>query len=103
MLRLTRSQHDNGKTRRTAVHFRVFCRVLLLVLCNNALAVYFLSLSIRKVVVTTLFSWLLLQVAYFGSLLFLIWRDCRAERGAQRTEYCQKVRDQSQEYHKGDK
>ncbi|WP_331375490.1 exopolysaccharide production repressor protein [Sinorhizobium chiapasense] len=84
------------------MHFRVFCRVLLLVLCNNALAVYFLSLSIRKVVVITLVSWLLLQVAYFGSLLFLIWRYGCAQKGAQRAEHCRKVRCQAQEYHERD-
>nr|WP_245181581.1 exopolysaccharide production repressor protein [Sinorhizobium mexicanum] len=71
-------------------------------MCNNALAVYFLSLSIRKVVVTTFVSWLLLQVAYFGSVLFLVWRSSCAQRGAQRAVHCQKVRYQSQEYHEGD-
>ncbi|WP_428843188.1 exopolysaccharide production repressor protein [Sinorhizobium terangae] len=60
---------------------------------------YFLSLSIRKVVVTTLVSWLLLQVAYLGSVLFLVWRSRWAQRGAQRAEHCQEVRYQSLEYH----
>nr|WP_246452691.1 exopolysaccharide production repressor protein [Sinorhizobium mexicanum] len=52
--------------------------------------------------VTTFVSWLLLQVAYFGSVLFLVWRSSCAQRGAQRAVHCQKVRYQSQEYHEGD-
>ncbi|KUM28393.1 exopolysaccharide repressor protein [Mesorhizobium loti] len=61
--------------------FRIFCRVLWLVLCAGAVTVYFASHSIRTVVVTTLACSLLLQAAYFVSVLFLIWRagyDSRA-------------------------
>ncbi|OWK20893.1 hypothetical protein AJ88_25220 [Mesorhizobium amorphae CCBAU 01583] len=55
--------------------FKIFCRVLGVVLCSNALTVYFASHSIRLAVVTTLACSLLLQVAYFASVLFLIWRS----------------------------
>ncbi|WP_234819668.1 MULTISPECIES: exopolysaccharide production repressor protein [Sinorhizobium] len=55
----------------------------MLVLCINALTVYFASHSLRIVVVTTLASSLLLQVAYFASVLFLIWRSSRASRAGQ--------------------
>ncbi|WP_192356054.1 exopolysaccharide production repressor protein [Mesorhizobium mediterraneum] len=66
--------------------FRIFRRVLWLVLCGNALTVYFASHSIRTVVVTTLAGSLLLQVAYFASVLFLIWRSSCAFRAGERTE-----------------
>ncbi|MER9451997.1 exopolysaccharide production repressor protein [Mesorhizobium sp. M0254] len=66
---------------------RFFYRVLWLVLCSNALTVYFASHSIRAVVVTTLACWLLLQVAYFASVLFLIWRSGCASRAGQRAEH----------------
>ncbi|WP_309486623.1 MULTISPECIES: exopolysaccharide production repressor protein [unclassified Sinorhizobium] len=49
--------------------------MLHLVLCTNALTVYFVSYSIRRVIITTLGTSLLLQGAYFGSVLFLIWRS----------------------------
>ncbi|MER9052397.1 exopolysaccharide production repressor protein [Mesorhizobium sp. M0910] len=80
MLRPTRSQHDLRRTRRTALPLKIFCRVLGLVLCSNALIVYFASHSIRTVVVTTLACWLLLQVCYFASVLFIIWRSGCATR-----------------------
>ncbi|WOS66930.1 MULTISPECIES: exopolysaccharide production repressor protein [Sinorhizobium] len=67
--------------------FRIFYRVLLLVLCSNALSVYFASHSIRTVVVTTLACWLLLQVAYFASVLFLIWRSRCASRAGQMAKH----------------
>ncbi|ANT54611.1 exopolysaccharide production repressor protein [Mesorhizobium amorphae] len=66
---------------------RIFYRVLWLVLCGNAVAVYFASHSIRTVVVTTLACWLLLQVCYFGSVLFLIWRSGFAREAGQRAEH----------------
>ncbi|MER8963806.1 exopolysaccharide production repressor protein [Mesorhizobium sp. M0701] len=66
--------------------FRIFCRVLWLVLCSNALTVYFASHSIRTVLVTTLAWLLLLQVAYFASVLFLIWGSNCASRAGQRAE-----------------
>ncbi|WP_258120246.1 exopolysaccharide production repressor protein [Mesorhizobium onobrychidis] len=61
-----------------ALHFISFCRLLGLVLCSNALIVYFAADSIRLAVVTTLACSLLLQVGYFGSVLFSIWRSSRA-------------------------
>ncbi|WP_192360063.1 exopolysaccharide production repressor protein [Mesorhizobium mediterraneum] len=67
--------------------FRIFRRVLWLVLCSNALTVYFASHSIRTVVVTTLAGSLLLQVAYFASVLFLIWRTGCACRAGHRAEH----------------
>lgn len=67
--------------------FRIFCRVLGMVLCSNALTVYFASLSIRTVVVTTLACSVLLQVAYFASVLFLIWRSGCVSRAGQRPEH----------------
>ncbi|WP_085034662.1 exopolysaccharide production repressor protein [Ensifer aridi] len=81
--------------------FRVFCIVLALFLCINALTVYFVSHSIRHVIVATLAGWLLLQVAYFASVLFLIWRSSCDQRDAQRSEHFRKrrtVRHRSQEY-----
>ncbi|QND62238.1 exopolysaccharide repressor protein (plasmid) [Mesorhizobium huakuii] len=75
--------------------FRIFCAVFVLVLCSNALAVYFASHSIRLVVVTTLACSLLLQVGYFASVLFLIWRSGCASRAGQRAEHfgsCKEVR-----------
>ncbi|UVK35700.1 exopolysaccharide production repressor protein (plasmid) [Mesorhizobium sp. AR10] len=77
--------------------FRIFHRVLWLVLCSNALTVYFASHSIRLVVVTTLACSLLLQVGYFASVFFLIWRSGCASRAGQRTEHfgsCKEVRSQ---------
>ncbi|CDX53528.1 Exopolysaccharide repressor protein [Mesorhizobium plurifarium] len=65
---------------------RIFCRALWLVLCSNALIVYFVSHSLRTAVVTTLVCSLFLQLAYFASVLFLIWRagyDSRASRMAE--------------------
>ncbi|WP_027162747.1 exopolysaccharide production repressor protein [Mesorhizobium sp. WSM1293] len=53
----------------------IFCRLLGMVLCGNAVTVYFASDSIRLAVFTTLALWLVLQVAYFASILFLIWRS----------------------------
>ncbi|MER9342639.1 exopolysaccharide production repressor protein [Mesorhizobium sp. M0601] len=67
--------------------FRIFCRVLAMVLCSTALTVYFASHSISTVVVTTLACSLLLQLAYFASVLFLIWRSGRVSRAGQRAEH----------------
>lgn len=64
------------------MNYMIFCRLLALVLCCNAVTVYFASQSIRLAVVTTLACSLLLQMVYFGSVLFLLWRSscaCRAE------------------------
>nr|WP_245273311.1 exopolysaccharide production repressor protein [Mesorhizobium sp. L2C084A000] len=58
-----------------------------MVLCSNALIVYFASHSIRTVVVTTLACSLLLQLAYFASVLFLIWRSSCASRAGQRAAH----------------
>lgn len=67
--------------------FRMFCRVLGLVLCSTALTVYFASHSIGTVVVTTLACSLLLQLAYFASVLSLIWRSGCVSRAGQRAEH----------------
>ncbi|WP_245262832.1 exopolysaccharide production repressor protein [Mesorhizobium sp. LSJC269B00] len=65
----------------------MFCRVLGVVLCSTALTVYFASRSIGTVVVTTLACSLLLQLAYFASVLFLIWRSGHVSRAGQRAEH----------------
>ncbi|WP_245445991.1 exopolysaccharide production repressor protein [Mesorhizobium kowhaii] len=60
----------------------IFGRLLALVLTATAVTVYFASQSIRLAVVTTLACLLLLQMVYFGSVVFLVWRSscaCRAE------------------------
>ncbi|MES0156951.1 exopolysaccharide production repressor protein [Mesorhizobium sp. M0018] len=67
--------------------FRIFCRVLGMVLCSTALTAYFASHSIGTVVVTTLTCSLLLQLAYFASVLFLIWRTGCVSRAGQRAEH----------------
>ncbi|CAH2399377.1 conserved hypothetical protein [Mesorhizobium escarrei] len=75
----------------------IFYRLLGMVLCGNAVTVYFASDSIRLAVFTTLAFWLILQVAYFANLLFLIWRSSGV-RGEQRAELfvsSQKVQFQS--------
>ncbi|MER9424437.1 exopolysaccharide production repressor protein [Mesorhizobium sp. M0317] len=58
-----------------------------MVLCSTALIVYSASRSIDKVVVTTLACSLLLQLAYFASVLFLIWRSGCVSRAGQRAEH----------------
>ncbi|WP_353002125.1 exopolysaccharide production repressor protein [Mesorhizobium sp. M1272] len=58
-----------------------------MVLCSTALTIYFASHSIRTVVVTTLACSLLLQLAYFASVLFLIWRSGCASGVGQMTEH----------------
>lgn len=60
--------------------YRTFCLVLWLVLCAVASTVYVASHSIRAVVVTTLDCSLLLQLGYFASVLFLVWRSGCASR-----------------------
>ncbi|MER9708322.1 exopolysaccharide production repressor protein [Mesorhizobium sp. M0204] len=88
MLRPTRSQHDlRRQNQENGVPLKIFCRVLGLVLCSNALIVYFASHSIRTVVVTTLACSLLLQLAYFASVLFLIWRSGCVNRAGQRAAH----------------
>ncbi|CDX35075.1 putative exopolysaccharide production repressor protein y4xQ [Mesorhizobium sp. SOD10] len=67
--------------------FKIFYRTFWVVLCGNALAVYFASHSIRTVVVTTLACSLLLQIVYFASVLFLIWRSGGHSRFGQRAEH----------------
>ncbi|WP_371259080.1 exopolysaccharide production repressor protein [Ensifer sp. BR816] len=67
--------------------------------------VYFVSYSIRRVLVTTFAGWLLLQVAYFAGVLFLVWRSSCAQRSAQRAKHfrnCEEVLYQSQVHHEGD-
>ncbi|MER9914126.1 exopolysaccharide production repressor protein [Mesorhizobium sp. M0050] len=75
------------------MRFITFCRLLGLVLCGNALIVYFASHSIRTVVVTTLACSLLLQLAYFASVLFLIWRSGRANRAGEIAEHFDSCKD----------
>ncbi|ESX40372.1 exopolysaccharide production repressor protein [Mesorhizobium sp. C416B] len=75
--------------------FRMFCRVLGLVLCSTALTVYFASHSFGTVVVTTLACSMLLQLAYFASVLFMIWRSGSVSPVGQRAEHfgsCKEVR-----------
>ncbi|MER9214347.1 exopolysaccharide production repressor protein [Mesorhizobium sp. M0663] len=67
--------------------FRIFCRVLGMVLCSTALTAYFASHSIGTAIVTTLACSLLLQLAYFASVLFLIWRSGHVSRAGQRAEH----------------
>lgn len=67
--------------------FRIFYRAFWVVLCGNALAVYFATHSIRTVVVATLACSLLLQIVYFASVLFLIWRSGGPSRFGQRAEH----------------
>lgn len=66
---------------------KIFCRVLGLVLCGTALTVYFASHSVGTVVVTTLTCSLLLQLAYFASVLFLIWQSGCVSRAGERPEH----------------
>ncbi|MCA1371680.1 exopolysaccharide production repressor protein [Bradyrhizobium sp. BRP14] len=66
--------------------FRIFHRILWLFLCANTLIVYVVSGSIRSAVVTTVVGSLLLQLAYFGSVLFLLWRAHCARRAFQTTK-----------------
>lgn len=73
--------------------FRIFCRVLGMVLCSTALTVYFASHSIGTVVVTTLACSLLLQLAYFASVLFLILRSGCASGAGQRAEHFGRCKD----------
>ncbi|WP_352816020.1 exopolysaccharide production repressor protein [Mesorhizobium sp. M0207] len=58
-----------------------------MVQCSTALTVYFASYSIGTVVVTTLACSLLLQLAYFASVLFLILRSGCISRAGQRAEH----------------
>ncbi|ESY90535.1 hypothetical protein X738_30170 [Mesorhizobium sp. LNHC209A00] len=67
------------------------------VLCSTALAVYFASHSIGTVVVTTLACSLLLQLAYFASVLFLIWRSGCVSRAGQRAEHFGSCKDVASE------
>ncbi|WP_352732545.1 exopolysaccharide production repressor protein [Mesorhizobium australicum] len=61
-----------------------------MVLCSTALTAYFASHSIGTVVVTTLTCSLLLQLAYFASVLFLIWRSDWASRDGRMAEHLSK-------------
>ncbi|MBA1143825.1 exopolysaccharide production repressor protein [Mesorhizobium neociceri] len=63
------------------MRFITFCRLLGLALCGNAVIVYAGSNSIPLAVVTTLACSLLLQVFYFASVLFLIWRSSCSSGG----------------------
>ncbi|MES0051701.1 MULTISPECIES: exopolysaccharide production repressor protein [unclassified Mesorhizobium] len=62
-------------------------------LCSTALTVYFASHSIGTVVVTTLACSLLLQLAYFASVPFLIWRSDCVSRAGQRAEHFDKCKE----------
>ncbi|MFA1623686.1 exopolysaccharide production repressor protein [Rhizobium mongolense] len=66
------------------MRFGVFHRILWLLMCTNALVVYCVSQSVRRTIVTTLAVSFLLQLAYFGSLLFLVWRAGCDRRTVQR-------------------
>ncbi|WP_275531673.1 exopolysaccharide production repressor protein [Ensifer aridi] len=46
--------------------------------------VYFVSHSMRRVIITTFGTSLFLQVAYFGSVLFLVWRAKCNRRAVER-------------------
>ncbi|WP_348640278.1 MULTISPECIES: exopolysaccharide production repressor protein [unclassified Mesorhizobium] len=70
----------------------IFCRLLGLVLCGNAMIVYLASHSIHLAVVATLACSLLLQVVYFGSVLFLIWRSSCACRAGERADHFGRAR-----------
>ncbi|QKD19658.1 exopolysaccharide repressor protein [Mesorhizobium sp. NZP2077] len=82
------------------MRFIIFCRLLGLVLCGNAVTVYFASHSFRLAVVMTLGCSLLLQLGYFASVLFLIWRSSCAGKAGQGPELfdgSQEVRYQSRD------
>ncbi|MER9764008.1 exopolysaccharide production repressor protein [Mesorhizobium sp. M0138] len=67
-------------------------------LCSTALTVYFASRSIGTVIVTTLACSLLLQLAYFASVLFLICRSgwvSRADQRAEHSDSCKEVGSES--------
>ncbi|MER9568952.1 exopolysaccharide production repressor protein [Mesorhizobium opportunistum] len=73
-----------------------------MVLCSTALTAYFASYSIGTVVVTTLTCSLLLQLAYFASVLFLIWRSGfarEAGQGAEHFDSCEDVGCQSPDHY----
>ncbi|WP_246304815.1 exopolysaccharide production repressor protein [Ensifer sesbaniae] len=71
MSRLTKLSVDlTDEPGEPALPFKSLCRVLQLVLCADLLAVYFVSHSIRKAIITALGASVILQVAYFGSVLF---------------------------------
>lgn len=81
--------------------FATFCRLLHLAMCASLLGTYVVSQSIRRAMVATLGIWLLLQVAYFASVLFLVWRSSCAPKVGQRAERFgnfQKVPCQPQEH-----
>ncbi|WP_244621938.1 exopolysaccharide production repressor protein [Neomesorhizobium albiziae] len=61
--------------------------------------------SIRTAILTTLAFSLLLQVAYFGSVLFLVWRSSCARGAGQRAEHfgsSQEDRHESPDYNEGE-
>ncbi|WP_245420731.1 MULTISPECIES: exopolysaccharide production repressor protein [Mesorhizobium] len=68
------------------MRFITFCRLAGLVLCGSVVAVYFASHSFRLAVITTLGCSLLLQLGYFASVLFLIWRSSSAGKPRQGAE-----------------
>ncbi|WP_353642745.1 exopolysaccharide production repressor protein [Mesorhizobium sp. WSM2239] len=83
--------------------FRIFCGVLGLVLCANALTVYFILHSIRAATFTTLACALFFQVAYFGSVLLLVWRSGNSGRAGQKARHCGscgEVRHESSDHNK---
>ncbi|PBB95637.1 exopolysaccharide production repressor protein [Mesorhizobium sp. WSM3862] len=82
------------------MRFITFCRLAGLVLCGNAVTVYFGSHSFHLAVITTLGCSLLLQLGYFASVLFLIWRSScagKAGQGAELFDSAQEVRYQARD------
>ncbi|WP_172402020.1 exopolysaccharide production repressor protein [Ensifer aridi] len=67
------------KTRRSAVPFRNFPHIFCLLLCTNALAICVVSHPVRSLFVVTLAHSLLLQIAYIGSVFFLVCLSALAE------------------------
>ncbi|WP_246252781.1 exopolysaccharide production repressor protein [Allomesorhizobium camelthorni] len=66
---------------------------------------YFVLHSIRAATFTTLACSLFLQVAYFGSVLFLVWRSGCTRRAGQKARHCGscgEVRHDSPDHKKGE-
>lgn len=74
------------------MRFGTFHRILWLLMCTNFPVVYSVSHSIRIAIVTTLAASLLLQLAYLGSVLFLIWRNNCARRAVRRPQHLGSLR-----------
>ncbi|MBP2238932.1 hypothetical protein J2Z31_005473 [Sinorhizobium kostiense] len=59
--------------------FRNFPHIFCFLLCTDALAIYVVSHPVRSLFVVTLAHSLLLQIAYIGSVFFLICLAALAE------------------------